>query len=106
MCSQIIVKYMTGSKMSKSKGKEKKGSCIVDQAFFEHMKSEWTEEIASSLASKILSQLQAANPHMNLVIPNFTTAAESTSQGNLQPTTHVCYFSFYELIFFDLSYSG
>lgn len=53
------------------KRKDKKSDFIFPEEFLQSMQTQLVQQIAPSVASVILSQLQEANPGINLVIPDF-----------------------------------
>lgn len=82
--------FLQGKGVTRSslKDKGKMEGYIVDQNFFENMKAKWIQEVTPALASTIMSQLQNANPHMNLVIPDFTCASTNSNQLSSEQVLH------------------
>lgn len=69
-----------GVASSKVKSNQNNGGYIMDKEFFQTMKEEWTKELAPILELQILSKLQAANPQLNIVIPDVTSPPGSPNQ--------------------------
>ncbi|KMS64729.1 hypothetical protein BVRB_017290, partial [Beta vulgaris subsp. vulgaris] len=65
--------YGRGVTKTDLKKKDKNSGFIFPQEFLQSMETQLVQKLAPSVASVILSQIQAANPGVDLVIPDFSS---------------------------------
>ncbi|XP_021851010.1 uncharacterized protein [Spinacia oleracea] len=65
--------YGKGVTKSDLKKKEKKSGFLIPEEFLQSMKTELVQQLAPHVVSMIVSQIQEANPEINIVIPDFVT---------------------------------
>lgn len=67
--------YGKGVTHSDLKKKDRKTGFIIPNEFLESMRTELVQQLAPTLATMIVTQLQEANPGMDLVVPDFLGSA-------------------------------
>ncbi|XP_056682689.1 uncharacterized protein [Spinacia oleracea] len=65
--------YGKGMTKSDLKKKGKKSGFLIPEEFLQSMKTKLVHQLAPHVVSMIVSQLQEANPEINIVIPDFVT---------------------------------
>lgn len=70
---------MTKSKIQKN---VKVSRYVLPDDFLKDIKANLTQEVAQDIASLVLSQIKAANPNINLIIPDFGVATRNSSDLN------------------------
>ncbi|KMT06450.1 hypothetical protein BVRB_7g161190 [Beta vulgaris subsp. vulgaris] len=80
--------YGRGVTKTDLKKKDKNSGFIFPQEFLQSMETQLVQKLAPSVASVILSQIQAANPGVDLVIPDFSSGTiPRDASRDQQPTS-------------------
>ncbi|KMS99254.1 hypothetical protein BVRB_2g046910 isoform A [Beta vulgaris subsp. vulgaris] len=79
--------YGRGVTKTDLKKKDKNSGFIFPQEFLQRMETQLVQKLAPSVASVILSQIQAANPGVELVIPDFSIGTKPNDASRDQHLT-------------------